>query len=274
MRGGPELAGQDAGGHADIAHPQADRGDLGLADHVQDPQVVAGMVGHGRDLDDVRIELRKAAVNLVKVVGRLAEIVETDDPLGLAVAGDFAGNVVFQVDVFDAFDNCRPQQELTLLLRAGPFAAVGRAAAGDDHGARPIGKQATDVDGPADIVQTQFDQLGPLLGKVPVFGDHVTMAAATDTDANHSWAREIRVRESLEQIPSTHCNFAPEVQEDRPAAEGRNRHHPKVGNVPEVGVIAAFSLLIFPGYKISQNCTDAVKRGFVHLAKPFNDQGL
>ena len=51
---GPELAGQDAGRHADIAHPQADRGDLGLADHVQDPHVIAGMVGHGRDLDDVR----------------------------------------------------------------------------------------------------------------------------------------------------------------------------------------------------------------------------
>ena len=186
---GPELAGQDAGRHADIAHPQADRGDLGLADHVEDPHVVAGMVGHRRDLDDVRIALRKAAVDLVEVVGRLAEVVEADDPLRLAEAGNAGGDVVFQVDVFDAFGDGRPQEELPLLLRAGPFAAVGRAAAGDDHGAGPIGEQPLDVDGPGDVVQPQFDQLGPLLGKVPVFGDHVTMAAAADTDANHGWAR-------------------------------------------------------------------------------------
>ena len=131
---GAELAGQDAGRHADIAHPQANRGNLGLADHIQDPHVVTGMVGHGRDLDDVRIALAKTAVDLVEVVGRLAEIVETDDPLGLAVARNLGGNVVFQVDVIDALDDGRPQQKLTLLLRAGPLAAVGRPTAGDDHG--------------------------------------------------------------------------------------------------------------------------------------------
>ncbi len=127
----------------------------------------------------------QAAVDLVEVVGRLAEIVEADDPLGLAEAGNAGGDVVFQVDVFDAFGDRRPQQQLPLLLRARPFAAVGRAAAGDDHRAGPIGEQPLEVDVPVDVVQSQFDQLGPLLDQVPVFGDHVPMPAAADADANH-----------------------------------------------------------------------------------------
>ena len=182
---GPELSGKDARGNANVAHAQADRGNLGLADHVEDPHVVAGMVGHGRDLDDVRIALRKAAVDLVEVVGRLAEVVKADHPFRLAETGYARSNVVFQIDIIDAFGNRRPQEKLPLFLRALPLAAIRWAAAGDDHRARPIGKQPLEIDRPVDIVQPQFDQLGPLLGKVPVFSDHVTVAAAADTDANH-----------------------------------------------------------------------------------------
>ena len=62
----------------------------------------------------------------LEVVGRLAEVVEADDPLRLAEAGNAGGDVVFQVDVFNAFGDGRPQEELPLLLRARPFAAIGR----------------------------------------------------------------------------------------------------------------------------------------------------
>ena len=183
---GAELARQDAGGHADVAHSQADRGDLGLADHLQDADVVGGVVDHRRDLHDVRVALRQAAVDLGEVLGRLAEVVEADDPLGLAEAGNGGGDIVFQVDVLDPFGDGRPQEELPLLFRPVPLPAVGGAAAGDHYGARPLGDQAAEVDGPADVVQPQLDQLGPQLGEVPMFVDHETVAAAADADANHN----------------------------------------------------------------------------------------
>ena len=57
------------------------------------------------------------AVELVQVVGRLAEIVEADDPLRAAEAGDRRGHVVLQVDVLDPLGDRRPQQHQPLLLR-------------------------------------------------------------------------------------------------------------------------------------------------------------
>jgi hypothetical protein len=44
-------------------------------------------------------------VQLAKVVGRLAEVVVADDPLGLPEPANLARDIFFQVDPVDAFGN-------------------------------------------------------------------------------------------------------------------------------------------------------------------------
>ena len=53
------------------------------------------------ELDDVRIELAQPAVDFVEIVGRLAEVVQADDPLGAAETRNRRGDVLFQIDVLD-----------------------------------------------------------------------------------------------------------------------------------------------------------------------------
>ena len=83
---------------------------------LQHPQVVVRMVGHRGQLHDVRIEARQPAVHLCEIVGRLAKIVQADDPFRAAETGDRAGDVLLQVDVLHPFGNGRPQQQQPLLL--------------------------------------------------------------------------------------------------------------------------------------------------------------
>ena len=83
-----------------------------------------------------------------------------------------------------------------MLLRsaiAGIFAAVLPASAGDQHRPWPIADQAWEARVAVDVVQSQLDQLGALLDQVPMFGDHVLVAAAANTDAYHGRIRILRI---------------------------------------------------------------------------------
>ena len=184
-QGRAEASAEDPGGRADVAHADADGGNLALARQLQHPQVVAGMVGHGADLDDVGVQAAEAPVDFSEVVGRLAEVVVADDPLGLAEAGDLAGDVLFEIDVLDPLGDGRPQQHQALIFAAGEFSPVRGAAAGDDDRAGPVGDQPLDVRLAVDVIDAEFDELGALLDEVAVFGDDVAMAAAADADADH-----------------------------------------------------------------------------------------
>ena len=124
-------------------------------------------------------------MDLLEVVGRLAEVVEADDPLGLAEAGDLAGDVLFEIDVLDPFGDRGPQEHQALVFAAGEFSPIGGPAAGDDDRAGPVGDQPLDVRFAVDVVDAEFDELGALLDEVAVFGDDVAMSAAADADADH-----------------------------------------------------------------------------------------
>ncbi len=172
----------------------------------QHPQVVVRMVGHRGELDDVGVERGQPGVHFFQILGRLAEVVQADDPLGLAVAGDRRRDVFFEVDVFDPLGDGRAQQHAALLFAAAVLAAVVRPPAGDDHGAGPIGKQTLEVDVAVDVVQPQFDQLGALVDQMLVFRDDVPMTAAADADANHrsrvvGWSAS-RTADFVAQAPS------------------------------------------------------------------------
>ncbi len=98
---------------------------------------------------------------LVQVFGRLAEVVVADDPLGFAEARNRAGDILFQIDVLDAFGDGGPQQQQPRLLGPLPAAAIDLPAAGDDHRRGPIGQQPLEVHLAVDVIQAQLDQLGP-----------------------------------------------------------------------------------------------------------------
>ena len=53
-------------------------------------------------LRQVGIEPADPLVDVVEVAWRLVEIMVTDDPLRVAIPRNLPGDVVFQVDVFDA----------------------------------------------------------------------------------------------------------------------------------------------------------------------------
>ena len=54
-----------------------------------------------------------------------------------------------------------------------------------DHRAGPVGHQPPQVHVAVDVVQPQFDQPGALVDQVPVLGDHVSVPAAANADADH-----------------------------------------------------------------------------------------
>ena len=180
-----EAAGEDSRRRADVAHANADRRNLAPPHQLQHPHVVARVVGHRADLDDVRIEFRHPGVDFFEVVRRLAEVVVADDPSRAAEAADRPGDVVLEVDVLDPLGDRRPQEHQPLLLRAGVLAAVGRPPAGNDDRAGAIGRQSLDVRLAADVIHAQLDELRALFDEVPVFGQCVTVTAATYADANH-----------------------------------------------------------------------------------------
>ena len=180
-----ELARQDSRRYADVAHAEADRRHFALPDQPEHPQIVVRMVGHDGDFDDVRIKPAQAAMDVLEVVRRFAEVVQADDPLGAAETRDHAGNVFFQIDIFHALGDGRAQQQQALLFGTGELAAVGGAAAGDHHRTRPIGHQPFNVHFAVDVIQTQLDQSSALFDQVSVFCNHVAMTAAANADADH-----------------------------------------------------------------------------------------
>ncbi|RIK75788.1 MAG: hypothetical protein DCC68_20610 [Planctomycetota bacterium] len=149
----PELARQNPRRHSQVAHANADRGNVALAHEPQHPQIVARLVRHRRDLDDVRIERRHPRVDRFEIRRRLPEIVQADDPLRLAKPRNARRNVLFDVDVVGPFADRRPQQELPIRLGERPFAAVPLVstlimAGGDPEKAEQI-RAKTNVNGGA-----------------------------------------------------------------------------------------------------------------------------
>ncbi len=183
--GGAVLAAEDARGDADVAHAEADGWHLALSDQAEHADVVVGAVGHRADLDDVGVEFGQALVDAFEVVGGLTEVVEADEALGLAVAGDLAGDVVLEVDILHPLGDGRAEEHEPLRLGLGPFSAVAFAAAGDHDRAGAVGQQSLDVDLAVDVVESEFDELRPLFGEVAMLGDHVAVTSAADTNADH-----------------------------------------------------------------------------------------
>ena len=121
----------------------------------------------------------------VEVVGRLAEIVQADDPFGVAEAGYQRRDVLFQVDVLDSLGDGRTQKHQPVLLVAGEAAAVGFPPAAYQHRRRAVGQQPRDVHLAADIVQAQLDQSGTLLDQVPMLGKNHLVTTTANADADH-----------------------------------------------------------------------------------------
>ena len=105
--------------------------------------------------------------------------------------GDGAGKVLLEVDVFDPFGNRRTEQQLALALAAGPFTPVLLATTGDHHRARAIGNQPSQPYLAVDVVQTQLHQFRAPLDQMAVLGDHVSVAATGNADADHGIRRTV-----------------------------------------------------------------------------------
>ncbi len=115
------------------------------------------------DLDDVGIVTAEPGVDGIEVVRRLAEVVEADDPLGLAESRNLPRDIFIQVDVLDALGDGRAEQQDPLLFAADELAAVGAAAAGDNHRTGPVGHQPPQVYVAVDVVQAELDQFRSLV---------------------------------------------------------------------------------------------------------------
>jgi len=82
-----ELAGQNPRDGADVAHADADGGHLAAAHELEHPQVVVRMVAIVENLTMSGSSSLSRPVQLFEVVGRLAKVVQADDPLGAAETG-------------------------------------------------------------------------------------------------------------------------------------------------------------------------------------------
>ena len=108
-----------------------------------------------------------------------------DDPLGLSIAWDLRSDVGFQVDILDALCDRIPQQHLPFGFALEPTAAVFASAYRDHDRPGAIVKQSAQIDGSADVIETQFDELCPLLDEKLVFGNHPLVAGTTKANAYH-----------------------------------------------------------------------------------------
>ena len=63
-------------------------------------------------------------MDLFEIVGRLFEVVITDDPLRVAITRNLVGNVHFQVDVIHAVGDRRSQQHHAVGLAVLPQSLV------------------------------------------------------------------------------------------------------------------------------------------------------
>src|SRR6185437_17117160 len=97
------------------------------------------------------------------------------------------------------------QEHPPLFFRTAVFAAVLRSPQGQNHRTRPLGQQPLQVDLAVDVVEPQFDQWRALLDQVLVFRDHVAMATASDTYANHGQ------RTSVVDSAAANCGPSPAV---------------------------------------------------------------
>ncbi len=182
---GAELAGQNARRDADFAHADPHGRNLAVPDQLQHAHVVVRLVGHRGDLDDVGIERGQSGVDFRQVLGCLAEVVQADDAFRLAVDRNLVGDVRLQIDVLDAFRDRGPQQHQPRLLAALPLALVLQPPTRGDHRAPALAKQPLQIDLPADVVQTDLDQLSTLLHQVSMFRHHMPVTTTRNTHANH-----------------------------------------------------------------------------------------
>jgi hypothetical protein len=92
------------------------------------------------DAGELGIKGRQPGVDFFEVVGRLAKVVQADDPLGLAVPRNRRRRVFLQVDIVHAFGDGAAQEHPPLFFRTAVFAAVLRSPQGQNHRTRPLGQ--------------------------------------------------------------------------------------------------------------------------------------
>jgi hypothetical protein len=180
-----ELEAEHSRRHAHFAHAQADSRELRGLHQPHHAEIVVLAVGHGGQLDNVGVQRRHPPMNLFEIRRCLAEVVVADDPFRLSVARNRRRDVLFQIDVIDARRDRGPQQNLSLALRLGPFAAVVLATAGENGRTRPFREQSLEIHRTHDPIDAQLDQPNALFGQILVFGDHLAMPPPPNADANH-----------------------------------------------------------------------------------------
>ncbi len=133
MKGATELAGQDSRRRTNLAHADADRGNLAVPHELKHPHVVMRFVRHGRQLDHVGVQIGESRVNLLQVFRRLAEVVHADNAFGLAVSRDTSGDFLFQVDILHAFGDRRPEQHQASFFRTTPLPLIVRPSTSGNY---------------------------------------------------------------------------------------------------------------------------------------------
>jgi hypothetical protein len=138
------------------------------------------LVSHRGNLHDVGVQRFESRVKLAQIIGRVAEAVIADDPLGLAEAGNLPGDVIFKIDILDAIGDRFAKHDQPGFFAADVLAAVLLAAHGDDRLAGSLLQQPLDIYARADVIQAQLDQLGTLFAQVLMFCEHVFVPATAD----------------------------------------------------------------------------------------------
>ena len=120
-----------------------------------------------------------------QIVGRLVEVVQTDNAFRLTVARHGLGHIVLQINILDSMHNRGTQQHQAIGFGPLPFAAVGLPPTTDDHGSGSVVEQTLEIDLAGNIVQSQFHQLRSLFHQMSVFGDHMLVTPAANTHTDH-----------------------------------------------------------------------------------------
>ena len=174
--------------------------------HLEHPQIIGGMVRHGRDLDNVGIHRGESLVQEREVGRGLLEVMVANDPLRHPVAANAGSDVILEVYIIGPFDDGRPQQGQPRLFGMLPAAAVALPPAGHDDGAGAVPEEPLHLHLALEIVEPQLDEPDAVLHQMLVFGDHVPMPATADAHADHRFSfmtqvrRNCRSRSCLESV--------------------------------------------------------------------------
>lgn len=124
-------------------------------------------------------------MQLFQIFGSFRHVVETNDPFGVAVAGDLGRDVGFDVNVLDTGGNAAAKQHQAFLFGLHPAPAVVSSSRGQHDRTGAIVNQPREADCPANVIQPQLDEFRSLLSEKLVFGNHPFVAGSTEGYANH-----------------------------------------------------------------------------------------